>query len=48
MPCGSCREFMMQLSKDSPKIEVLTDYESKMSVSLGSLVPNWWGTDQFS
>lgn len=48
MPCGSCREFMMQLSNDSPKIEVLTDYESKTAVSLGSLVSNWWGTDQFS
>ena len=48
MPCGSCREFMLQLSKHSPKIEVLTDYEHKSAVSLGTLLPNWWGADQFS
>ena len=48
MPCGSCREFMMQLSKNSSKIEVLTNYESKSTVALGTLIPNWWGKDQFS
>ncbi|WP_303963890.1 GrpB family protein [Succinatimonas hippei] len=48
MACGSCREFLMQLSKDSPAIEVLTDYERKIAVPLGTLLPNWWGTDQFS
>ena len=48
MPCGSCRELMMQLSKDSPNIEVLTDYESRAAVTLGTLIPNWWGKDQFS
>ena len=48
MPCGSCRELMMQLSKDSPNIEVLIDYESRAAVVLGTLIPNWWGKDQFS
>ena len=48
MPCGSCRELMMQLSKDSPNIEVLIDYESRAAVALGTLIPNWWGKDQFS
>ena len=33
MPCGSCRELMMQLSKDSPNIEVLIDYESRAAVA---------------
>lgn len=47
MPCGSCRELMMQLSK-SPNIEVLIDYESRAAVALGTLIPNWWGKDQFS
>ena len=27
-PCGACREYMMQLSKDSGEIEILTDYEN--------------------
>lgn len=46
-PCGACREFMMQLSKDSGEIEILTDYESRSSVRLKELVPDWWGKGVF-
>ncbi len=28
-PCGACREYMMQLDKDSGEIEILLDLESK-------------------
>lgn len=28
-PCGACREYMMQLDKNSGEIEVLLDLESK-------------------
>ena len=42
MPCGACRELMMQLGGTAGKIEILCDYESKESVRLESLIPNWW------
>lgn len=46
-PCGACREFMMQLDKDSGNIEVLLDYDEKKTVTLRELMPNWWGDDGF-
>lgn len=46
-PCGACREYMMQLDKDSGEIEILLDYESGRSVKLKELVPDWWGTKRF-
>ncbi len=42
-PCGACREYLMQLDKDSPKMEILTDYETQSTITLGELVPDWWG-----
>lgn len=46
-PCGSCREMMMQLDKDSGEIEILLDLESEKSVRLKELVPDWWGAERF-
>ena len=46
-PCGACREYMMQLDKDSANIEILTDYGTRRTVTLGELMPEWWGRDQF-
>jgi len=46
-PCGACREYMMQLDKDSGEIEILLDLESKKTVKLGELIPDWWGRDRF-
>ena len=46
-PCGACREFMMQLDKDSGNIEILTDLESESTVRLGELMPDWWGEKRF-
>ena len=45
-PCCVCREFLMQLDRDS-EIEVLLDYESRKTVRLKELVPEWWGYDRF-
>jgi len=45
-PCGVCREFLMQLDKGSPTMEILTDYEQQTSVTLGELMPDWWGKDK--
>ena len=46
-PCGACREYMMQLDKDSGEIEILVDMESKKSVRLKELIPDWWGKSRF-
>lgn len=46
-PCGACREFMMQLDKDSGNIEILLDLETKKTVLLKDLMPDWWGKERF-
>ena len=42
MPCGACREFMMQLGKGAEETELLCDYETKKVVKLKDLLPDWW------
>ena len=46
-PCGACREFMMQLSPDSANIGILTDKNTKETVTLGELMSDWWGKARF-
>ena len=46
-PCGACRELMMQLDPDSDKIEILVALESEQTVTLGELMPDWWGKKRF-
>jgi len=43
LPCGACREFLMQLSKNSKNIEILKNRETKETIRLEELVPDWWG-----
>lgn len=43
-PCGACREYLMQLDKESGNIEILIDLEEMKSVKLKDLIPDWWGT----
>ena len=40
-PCGACRELMMQLDKNSGDIEILLDLETKKTVRLKELMPDW-------
>mgnify|MGYP004540182649 FL=1 len=47
-PCGACREYMMQLDRDSGDIEILVDLETLKTVRLGELLPYWWGRERFS
>ena len=43
MPCGACRELMVQLMPDGYKdVEIMLDYESRRVVKLGELTPEWW------
>ena len=46
-PCGACREYMMQLDKNSGEIEVLLNYEARRTITLNELIPDWWGDDSF-
>ena len=47
MPCGACREFLMQLERESGEIEILKNVETFETVRLRDLVPNWWGYERF-
>lgn len=46
MPCGACREFLMQLSADNCSTEIMQDYDRQETVMLGDLMPFWWGEDR--
>lgn len=46
-PCGACREYLMQLDKTGPDMEVLIDLESEKTIKLKELLPDWWGVDRF-
>lgn len=43
MPCGACREFLMQLDIKNKNTEILVDYEKRKVITLEQLIPNWWG-----
>lgn len=47
MPCGACREFLMQLDRRNKDMEILVDYETRETVTLESLLPNWWGMERY-
>lgn len=47
-PCGACREYMMQLDKESSEIEILIDYKTRKTIRLKDLIPDWWGTYRFN
>ena len=47
MPCGACREFLMQLDRDHGDIEILMDPETEQTLRLKELIPQWWGAERF-
>jgi cytidine deaminase len=47
LPCGACREFMMQLDKNSGNIEILLNYETLETITLKDLIPMWWGDEEY-
>jgi len=47
MPCGACREFFMQLDEANEAMEILVDYEKRETVTLGQLMPMWWGRERY-
>lgn len=46
-PCGACREFFLQLSDKNKDMEVLTNFETKETVKLINLMPDWWGWERY-
>ncbi len=42
LPCGACREVMMQL--DGKDIQILTNLAPETYISLGQLMPQWWSS----
>lgn len=48
MPCGACREFLYQLDKENENMEIMVDYESRETVTLKELMPDWWGIERYS
>ncbi len=47
MPCGACREFFMQLNLQNKDMEIMVDYETRETVTLGELIPRWWGLNRY-
>ena len=48
MPCGACREFLMQLSPKNKDLEFMIDYDKREAITLGELMPNWWGEERMA
>jgi len=47
MPCGACREFLLQLSSENRNTQILVDYDSRKTITLGELIPAWWGEKRY-
>lgn len=47
MPCGACREFLLQLNQKNKDAEIIVDFESRKTVTLGELTPGWWGWKRY-
>lgn len=47
MPCGACREFLMQLSLKNKDMEIMVDYDKREVITLGELLPMWWGEERY-
>lgn len=48
LPCGACRELMMQLDPRSGEIEILLNRETQKTIRLRQLVPEWWGSERYA
>jgi cytidine deaminase len=46
-PCGACREYLMQLDKNSGDMEILVEVSGYKKVKLKELIPDWWGLDRY-
>ena len=47
MPCGACREYLMQLDKDSGEMDIFINLETMETMKLKEFIPMWWGYEYF-
>lgn len=47
MPCGACRELLYQLDEANENAEIMVNYETRETVTLKELMPNWWGKERY-
>ncbi|MCI9049024.1 MAG: cytidine deaminase [Coprobacillus sp.] len=47
IPCGACREFLMQLDIKNKDMEIMIDYKQRKTTTLETLSPHWWGTYRY-
>lgn len=47
MPCGACREFLLQLDEHNAETQIMSDYEDRTTVTLRELMPDWWGYERY-
>ena len=48
MPCGACREFLVQLDEKNKNTEIMVDFASRKTITLGELLPAWWGDERYT
>ena len=48
VPCGACREFLMQLSVHNKSAEIMVDFNNREIITLEDLIPKWWGYDKIT
>ena len=48
IPCGACREFLMQLNIENKDTDIITEYEGRKTIILEELTPMWWGYDKLN
>ena len=46
MPCGACRELLMQLSEKNADMQIMADFATRETVALRELLPRWWGDER--
>ncbi len=47
LPCGVCREFLMQLNQNNRNMQIVLDAENEKFITLSSLMPSWWGENKY-
>ncbi|CAG5837032.1 cytidine/deoxycytidylate deaminase [Streptococcus pneumoniae] len=48
MPCGACREFLLELNAENKDAEFMMDYNIRKTVKVSELIPYWWGEERAS
>ena len=42
MPCGACRELLLQINENNKQTKIITNLETFETVNLIELMPKWW------